>query len=77
MWKADIAKITVICIIIVVVTCYLWKGSEHASGTEYVRVLNIPWLQNVMNMSEYAWIIPGYPWIRWNAWLSQNMDEYA
>ena len=54
MWKADIAKITVICIIIVVVTCYLWKGSEHASGTEYVRVLNIPWLQNVicLNMPE-------------------------
>ena len=47
----------------------LWicQGSEYASDSEYVRVLdtvlNMPGLHGVLNMPEYAWIIPGYAWL--------------
>ena len=49
----------------------LWicQGSEYASGSEYVKgsgyttVLNMPGLHRVLNMPEYAWIIPGYAWL--------------
>ena len=30
-------------------------GSEYASGCGYTRVLNLPWLHRVLNMSEFAW----------------------
>ena len=71
----------------VAVNCYLWQGSEHPYGTEYVRVLNIPWLNRVLNKSEYVWTIPRHPWFMLEyvgkclimpkcAWICLNLPEW-
>ena len=39
---ADIEEITIICITIAAVNCYLWQGCEYDSGTEHAKVLNMP-----------------------------------
>ena len=83
MWKADNTAIVVICINNCI-KIYLRKsiftkhfivdlcqGYEYVSGSKYARVLNIPWLHRVLDMSEYTWIIPDY------AWLCRNMLDYA
>ena len=67
----------------------LWIANdfEYVSGSEcasfgYSRVLNIPtfWLCQGYT-SEYAWIIPEYPWLCLDmseyAWILWNMHEYA
>ena len=57
---------------------FFWKcqGSEYASSSEcqdsgYTTVLYLPELHRVLDMPKYAWIIPGYVWMRLNLseWL--------
>ena len=59
----------------------LWQGSKCASSSKCAMVLNIACLHRVLNMSEYAWIIPRYGWLCLNmlryAWLCQDMCEHA
>ena len=47
-----------------------WQGSEYASVSdfEYIRVLNMPGLHKVLNISEYAWI--------YNSWTCLNIPKY-
>ena len=80
MWKAATATIIIICenncsgyitsFAKPSILRYL-TGTEYATGTEYVRVLNIPGLHRILNMSQYTWIIVEY------AWLCRNISEYA
>ena len=42
-------------------------------GFGYTMVLNMPGLQRVLNMSEYAWIFPGYVWLYLNVPESVRM----
>ena len=59
----------------------IWQGSEYVSGFEYIRVLNMPRLCRVVNMSEYVWIIPEYNWLSLNMpehiWTCQSMPKSA
>ena len=38
-------------------------GLWICQGSGYTTILNIPGLHRVVNMPEYAWIIPGYVWV--------------
>ena len=40
-------------------------------GSENTTVLNMPGLYRVLNMPEYAWIIPGYAWLCLNVPISE------
>ena len=59
----------------------IWQGSEYVSGFEYIRVLNMPRLCRVVNMSEYVWIIPEYTWLSLNMpehiWMCQSIPKSA
>ena len=48
-----------------------YQSSEYTSGSEYARVLNMLMWNRVLNMLEYAWLIPEY------VWLCLNMPECA
>ena len=51
---------------------WICQSSEYTSDSEYVRILDIPWFLNVLelhrvlNIPECAWVIPGYTWLFMN-----------
>ena len=80
MWKADIAKIILICKNNYVLIIFakpsiidVRQGSKYVlvSDFEYSKTLNMLGLHSIVNMSEYAWIISEH------AWICQNMHECA
>ena len=62
----------------------IYHGSEYASVSEYEFLnpyQNTPELHRVLNMPEYAWIIPEYALLCLNKfeydWICGNMCEYC
>ena len=98
--KADIAKIIITCENNLVVSCFfkhpildVWQGSEYASGSHYLRVLNSPgfwiclwfWMRQnfrytrVLNLPGF-WICQSYTGFRIclnNSWICLNMPNYV